>query len=64
MQGNPALETQDMSQFKEAQKWLVGPTLVALALRVLLIVGAALASGADPLVALLGGLGAEAGPRP
>lgn len=46
---------------KGAQKWLVGPTLVALLLRVALIVGASLASGADPLVALLAGLGAEAG---
>lgn len=52
-----------MSHLKGAQKWLVGPTLLALVLRVLLIVGAALASGADPLVALLGGLGAEVGPK-
>lgn len=53
-----------MDKLKGAQKWLVGPTLAALVLRVALIVGAALASGADPLVALLGGLGAEAGPKP
>lgn len=53
-----------MSQtLKVAQKWLVGPTLVALFVRVALIVGASLASGADPLVALLAGLGAEAGPK-
>lgn len=50
-------------KMKEAQKWLVGPTLVALALRLVLITGAALASGADPLVALLASLGAEVGPR-
>ena len=52
-----------MEKLKGAQQWLVGPTVLALALRVLLIVGAAMASGADPLVALLGGLGAEVGPK-
>lgn len=52
-----------MDKVKGVQKWLVGPTVVALGVRVLLIVGAALASGADPLVALLAGLGAEAGPK-
>lgn len=53
-----------MSQIiKEAPKWLVGPTVLALGLRVLLIVGAALAAGGDPLVALLAALGVETGPR-
>lgn len=44
----------------KASKWLISANLVALGVRVLLIVGASLLAGGDPIVALLGALGAEA----
>lgn len=49
---------------RKLNKWLMGANVLALGVRVVLIVAAALAAGGDPLVALLAALGTEVHPKP
>lgn len=43
------------------KKWLTEPTIAAVVLRLAIVLAAALAAGADPVVALCAGLAGEAG---